>query len=235
MVDWLRIGMMITTLLISVPMGLLVISLIGTLYRGAVVYNTPMLYAVSCLFLILIGGLSGIPLAMTSITLHLAETYFVVSHFHFIMGIMAMFALFGGVYHWFPKFTGRMYNETMGKAGFWLNFIGVTLTFGILFTIGVKGMPRRYFDYEMFPQFESAHWFATVGAFIIALGMTITLLNWIIGAIAGGKAADNPWGSRSLEWTHTQTPPGPGNFPEPPVITEEWSPYNYGGHTSKTI
>lgn len=235
MVDWLRIGAMFTTLLISVPMGLLLISLVGSLYKGAAVYHTPMLYSVSCLFLILIGGLSGIPLAMTSITLHLAETYFVVSHFHYIMGIMAMFALFGAVHHWFPKITGRMYNETMGKAGFWLNFIGVNFTFGILFTIGWKGMPRRYFDYQMFPQFENAHWFATVGTFIIAAGMTITILNWIVGAMSGKKAVDNPWGSLSLEWTHTKTPPGPGNFPEPPVITEDWSPYNYAGHTSKTI
>lgn len=233
--DWLRIGTMITTLLISVPMGLLTISLLGTLYKGAARYPTPMLYAASCLFLILIGGLTGIPLALTSLTLHLAETYFVMAHFHFIMGIMATFALFGSVYHWFPKFTGRMYNETAGKAGFWFTFIGVNVTFLILFDIGVKGMPRRYYDYAMYPQFETAQWIATVGAFIIAIGMTITILNWIISAFKGAKATDNPWGAKSLEWTHTTTPPGPGNFQEIPVIDKDWSPYNYGGHTAKTI
>jgi len=233
--DWLRIGMMFTTLLISVPMGLLTISMVGTFYKGAARYPTPMLYASSCLFLILIGGLTGIPLALTSLTLHLHGTYFVMAHFHFIMGIMATFALFASIYHWFPKFTGRMYNETAGKVGFWLNFIGVNVTFLVLFDIGVRGMPRRYYDYQMFPQFEFYQQIATVGALIIVLGMTVTILNWIVGAIAGEKATDNPWGSRSLEWTHTQTPPGPGNFPTPPVVDENWSPYNYGGHTAKTI
>ncbi|MBI4667389.1 MAG: cbb3-type cytochrome c oxidase subunit I [Nitrospinae bacterium] len=235
MVDWLRIGMMVTTLIISVPVGLMVISLVGTLYRGSIKYTTPMLYACSCLFLILIGGLTGIPLAMTSVTLHLAETYFVMAHFHYIMGIMATFAVFAGVYNWFPKFTGRMYNESLGKLGFLFNFIGVNVTFWPLFGIGIEGMPRRYFDYAMMPQFEGTHQISTIGAVLIAVGMAITILNWVIGAIAGPKASDNPWGSKSMEWTHTTTPPGPGNFPTPPTVSEDWSPYNYGGHTAKTI
>ncbi|MBF0293379.1 MAG: cbb3-type cytochrome c oxidase subunit I, partial [Nitrospinae bacterium] len=151
------------------------------------------------------------------------------------MGIMATFALFGSIYHWFPKFTGRMYNEMAGKIGFWLNFIGVNVTFLVLFDIGVRGMPRRYYDYAMFPQFEFLHKVATVGAFLVAVGMTITILNWIISAFKGAKATDNPWGAKSLEWTHTTTPPGPGNFPVAPVVDKDWSPYNYGGHTAKTI
>lgn len=235
MADWLRIGMMITTLMISVPVGLLVISLLGTLYKGSIQYTTAMLYAASDMFLILIGGLTGIPLAMTSMTVHLAETYFVMAHFHYIMGIMATFALFSGIYHWFPKFTGRMYNETLGKASWVFNFVGVNLTFWPLFGIGIEGMPRRYFDYAMFPQFESAQQVATLGAIITGVGFLLNLVAWIHGAIAGEKAPDNPWGSKSMEWTHTETPPGPGNFVTPPVVDAEWSPYNYGKHTASTI
>jgi cytochrome c oxidase subunit 1 len=227
LVDWLRIGMMMTTLLISIPVGLLVISLIGTLYKGSIQYSTGMLYASSDLFLILIGGLTGIPLAMTSLTLHLAETYFVMAHFHFIMGIMATFAVFASVYHWFPKITGRMYNETLGKIGFALNFIGVNVTFIPLFGIGVEGMPRRYYDYAMFPEFQGAQQMATIGSVIVALGVLVMLISWIHGAFWGPKAADNPWGSASLEWTHTATPPGPGNFPTPPTVSADWTPYNY--------
>ena len=227
LVDWLRIGMMVTTLLISIPVGLLTISLVGSLYKGSIQYSTAMLYAAANFFLILVGGLTGIPLAMTSLTLHLAETYFVMAHFHFIMGIMATFAVFASVYHWFPKMTGRMYSETAGKIGFVLNFIGVNLTFIPLFGIGVEGMPRRYYDYSMFPEFQGAQQMATVGAFIIAIAMTITILSWIHGAIWGEKAPDNPWGSASMEWTHTATPPGPGNFPTPPTVSADWTPYNY--------
>ncbi|MDH4183299.1 MAG: cbb3-type cytochrome c oxidase subunit I [Nitrospinota bacterium] len=225
--DWLRIGMMVTTLIISVPVGLLTISLVGSLYRGSIQYSTAMMYAASCLFLILIGGLTGIPLAMTSLTLHLAETYFVMAHFHFIMGITAAFAVFASVYHWFPKITGKMYNESLGKFAFALNFIGVNLTFIPLFGIGIEGMPRRYYDYAMFPQFESAQKIATLGAIFIAVAMLLTFYNWIHGAIAGPKAELNPWGSASMEWTHTESPPGPGNFPTPPTVTEDWTPYNY--------
>jgi len=232
--DWIRIGMMLTTLIISVPVGFMVIGLIGTLYKGSIKFSTGMLYASADLFLILVGGLTGIPLAMTSLTLHLAETYFVMAHFHFIMGIMATFALFGGVYHWFPKFTGKMYNETLGRIGFGFNFIGVNMVFWPLFMIGVQGMPRRYYDYAMFPQFEGAHQVATYGAILVAIGTLVMFASWIHGAIAGEKAPDNPWGSNSLEWTHTTTPPGPGNFPTPPEVSSDWMPHGYSTRTYQT-
>lgn len=227
MPNWIRIGQMISTLLISVPVGLLVISLWGTLYRAAFTFNTAMYYAASCLFLLLLGGLTGIPLAMTSITVHLSETSFVHAHFHFIMGVFAAFTMFAGIYYWFPKMTGRLANETWGKLGFWFNTVGVHVTFWPLFIIGVQGMPRRYWDYEAFPQFEPYHMTATVGAFIVAIGMTITLLNWIISAYKGEKAPENPWNSASLEWTHCPSPPGPGNFPQDVTVDETWTPYDY--------
>ncbi len=235
MADWLRIGMMITTLIISVPVGILMLSMIGTLYRGSIQYNTGMLYATATIFMFLIGGLTGIPNAMTSITLHIAETYFVMAHFHYVMAITALFAVVSGTYHWFPKVFGKMYSESLGKLGFILNFIGANLTFWPLLALGVEGMPRRYYDYEMFPQFQGVHQIATVGAAIFGLGMAVTIYSWIHGAIAGTKAEQNPWGSKSLEWTHALSPPGPGNFPTPVSVDASWSPYNYGGKTADSI
>ncbi|MBT4889135.1 MAG: cytochrome C oxidase subunit I [Rhodospirillales bacterium] len=227
MPDWLRIGQMVTTLLISVPVGLLVLSLWGTLYRGAITYNVAMYYAVACLYLILVGGLTGIPLAMTSMTLHLSETSFVHAHFHFIMGMLATFTVFAGVYYWFPKMTGRLADNMIAKISLALNFIGVNVTFWPLFIIGVEGMPRRYWNYEMFPQFEPYHHVATIGAFITAVGITLMILNWIYCAFKGEIADDNPWKSKSMEWTHAPNVPGPGNFPEDVVVDSSWTPYNY--------
>ncbi|MBN8488291.1 MAG: cbb3-type cytochrome c oxidase subunit I [Burkholderiales bacterium] len=226
MADWIRIGQMVTTLMISVPVGLLVISLAGTLYKGSITFETPMLYALGVLFLFLIGGLTGIPLALTSLTLHLSETYYVVGHFHYVMAVAGTFAIFGGVYYWFPKMTGRMYNEFWGKMGFWITFVGVNIVFWLMMTVGVKGMPRRYYDYQHFPQFESAHQWMTIGAIILGVGFLIAVLNWIIGAVKGAPAGDNPWGSKSLEWT-TVSPPPHGNWPSPPSVHDDWTPYDY--------
>ncbi len=227
MPDWLRIGQMVTTLLISVPVGLLVMSLWGTLYKASITYNTAMLYAASCFFLVLLGGLTGIPLAMTVVTVHLSETSFVHAHFHFIMAMFSAYALFAGIYYWFPKMTGRMAEGKLATVSFWLNMIGVNVTFWPLFMIGVEGMPRRYWDYEMFPHFEPYHQVALYGALLIGLGTATTIINWIYSAFAGPIAPANPWNSKSLEWTHTPNPPGPGNFPEIPTIDPEWSPYAY--------
>jgi cytochrome c oxidase subunit 1 len=228
MPNWLRTGQMVTTLLISVPVGLMVISLWGTLYRAAITYNVAMHYACACLFLLLVGGLTGIPLAMTVLDLHLGETAFVHAHFHFVMALFATFSIFAGIYFWFPKMTGRIADSKLAIAGFWLNFIGVTVTFTPLFIIGMRGMPRRYATYEQFPQFEPYHQIATLGALIVVAGMLLTFYSWINGALRGEKAQENHWNSRSLEWTHAPSPPGPGNFVDDPVLTEGWSPYEYG-------
>jgi len=226
MADWIRIGMMVTTLMISVPVGLMVIGLAGTLYKGSITFETPMLYALGVMFLFLIGGLTGIPLAVTSLTVHLSRSYYVVGHFHYVMAVAGTFAIFAGVYYWFPKFTGRMYNEFWGKLGFWITFAGTNIVFWTMMDIGVKGMPRRYYDYSHMPQFEGAHQLMTFGAVILGIGFVIALINWIVGAIKGPKAGENPWGSKSLEWT-TVSPPPHGNWPQPPVLEENWSPYAY--------
>lgn len=234
MPDWIRLGHMVTTLLISVPVGVLTLSMWGTLYKGAITYNTAMMYAVSCLYLILLGGLTGIPLALPSMTLHLSETSYVHAHFHFIMALFSAFALFAGIYYWFPKMTGRYADGPMATLSFWLNFIGVNVTFWPLFVIGKEGMPRRYWNYEMFSDvtvwgmhFQDFQKIATYGSWIIALGMLLQFVNFIKAAINGPVAPLNPWNSLSLEWTHTQSPPGPGNFPKDVVVDENWSPYEY--------
>jgi cytochrome c oxidase subunit 1 len=227
MPDWIRIGQMVTTLLISVPVGLMVISLWGTLYKGAITYSVAMKYVFANMILVLLGGLTGIPLAVTSLTVHLSETSFVHAHFHFIMGMFATFAVFAAVYHWFPKMTGRSADGKIANIAGALSLIGTQITFWPLFMIGVEGMPRRYWNYEMFPQFEPYHQVATIGAFILALGMILMVVGWIISAIRGPVVGENPWGSKSLEWTHTPSPPGPGNFPRPVEIPKAWTPYDY--------
>jgi cytochrome c oxidase subunit 1 len=227
MPDWIRVGQMVTTLLISVPVGFLMIGLVGTLFRGAIDWNnTPMLYAIGFIVLFLIGGLTGIPNAIASLDLHLSDTYFIVGHFHYVMAVAGTFGIFAGTYYIFPKMTGRMFNETIGKLGFWLTFIGTNVTFWIMMDIGIEGMPRRYFDYSHFPQFEQAHQVMTVGALLVGAGFLLAVVNWLHGAIAGKKAPDNPWGSKSLEWT-TATPPPPGNWPEVPQLSDDWHPYGY--------
>ena len=229
MPDWIRTFMMITTLMISVPVGIMVMSLWGTLYKGAIRFNVAMYYASACLLLLLIGGLTGVPLAMVSLNLHLHSTAYVHAHFHFVMALFATFALFSGLYFWFPKITGRMADTTAGYLGFWISTLGVNLTFWPLFVVGVHGMPRRYWDYDQFPAwFAQYHHVATLGAFITALGVSVVFVNLIYCACRGAKAPANPWSSRSLEWTHTTNPPSPDNFPTTPSLAEDWSPYEYG-------
>src|SRR6266704_2614766 len=145
----------------------------------------------------------------------------------FIGVIYEIFAIFAVVYYWFPQLTGRMYNEFWGKLGFWITFVGTNIVFWTMMDIGVKGMPRRYFDYAQFPQFEGAHQLMTIGAVILGIGFVIAVVNWIVGALRGPPAGDNPWGSKSLEWT-TVSPPPHGNWPSPPSLPEGWSPYAYG-------
>ena len=227
MPDWLRLGQMVTTLLISIPVGLIMIGLVGTLYKGAIEFKTPMLYALGTIFLFLVGGLTGIPNAIASLNLHISDTYFIVGHFHYVMASAGTLAIFGGVYYVFPKMTGRMYNETVAKIGFWLAIVGTNVVFLPMLILGVAGMPRRYYDYAQFPQFETTQMLMTAGAVVIGVGFALTIVNWLHGAIAGEKALDNPWGSKSLEWA-TSTPPPPGNFPEIPVLAEDWHPYAYG-------
>ncbi|OGQ51561.1 MAG: hypothetical protein A3J24_00755 [Deltaproteobacteria bacterium RIFCSPLOWO2_02_FULL_53_8] len=225
---WLTPILTFTTLLISVPVGLLVVGLLGTLHRGSIEFKTPMLYASGFIFLFLIGGLTGIPNAMSSIYSQIHGTYWITGHFHYVMAISATTAVIGGVYYVFPKLTGKQCNETLGRLGFILLVIGANITFGITMYMGVAyGMPRRYYDYAQFPEVERLQYITTLGSYIILLAAVVVAISWIHALVAGEKAQENPWGSKSLEWTHTASPPPPGNFAKDVKVPDDWNPYDY--------
>jgi cytochrome c oxidase subunit 1 len=202
MADWLRIGQMVTTLMISIPVGLMMIGLIGTLYKGSIAFTTPMLYALGVVFLFLIGGLTGIPLAVPSLTIGVSDTYYVVGHFHYVMAVAGTFAIFGGVYHWFPKMTGRMYNEFWGKVGFWITFVGVNIVFWIMMDGRRQGHAASLLRLCAFPAVRGAHQWMT--------GRCGDSCRWLrdrgaeldLGAMKGAPAGDNPWGSQVAGMVH---------------------------------
>ena len=235
MPNWTRMFMSFTTILISIPAGLVALSMWGTIYKGAITWNVAMRYAALCFLLVLAGGLTGIPLAESGVTLHLARTLYVPSHFHFIMGLFATYAIFASVYFWFPAMTGRTADNFVAKIAFWFNAAGTQLTFWPLFIIGADGMPRRYWDYsvetvgaERAMNWEWWHHIATYGAMINGVGIFLMFSGWAYSVFAGERVGRNPWGSKSLEWTHASYPIGPGNFDEPVEVSADWTPYNYG-------
>src|SRR5206468_8143938 len=158
MFSWLRVPMMITTMLIAVPTGIKIFSWLATLWRGVIHLRTPMLFALGFITMFTLGGISGIMLAVIPVDIHVSDTYFVVAHIHYVLFGGSVFTIFAGIYHWFPKMTGRMYDETLGRIHFWLSFIFFNLTFGPMHLVGIDGMPRRVADY--------AHQYATLNALI---------------------------------------------------------------------
>jgi cytochrome c oxidase subunit 1 len=213
------------TTIISVPTGVGVFCWIATLYKGKIELKTPMLYALAFIFLFLIGGLTGVFLGLPGSDIHLSDTYFVVAHFHYTMMGGVVTATLAGIYFWFPKMTGRMYNEFWSKIGFLLYFVGYNITFLPMFSIGVQGMMRRYYDYP--PEFASIHFISSLGAFILAAAFIVILLDLIISTARGEKAGNNPWGAKSLEW-QTSSPPPPENFEKVLEIPKDYNPYGYG-------
>jgi cytochrome c oxidase subunit 1 len=208
-----------------VPTGVGVFCWIATLYKGKIELKTPMLYALAFIFLFLIGGLTGVFLGLPGSDIHLSDTYFVVAHFHYTMMGGVVTATLAGIYFWFPKMTGRMYNEFWSKIGFLLYFVGYNITFLPMFSIGVQGMMRRYYDYP--PEFASIHFISSLGAFILAAAFIVILLDLIISTARGEKAGNNPWGAKSLEW-QTSSPPPPENFEKVLEIPKDYNPYGYG-------
>jgi cytochrome c oxidase subunit 1 len=210
------------TMLVAIPSGVKVFNWTATLYRGSIVWASPMLYALAFIFLFTIGGLTGLFLGTLSVDIHLTDTYFVVAHFHYVMMGGTVIGFLGGLLYWWPKMTGKMHDEFKAKVGFVFVFIGFNVTFMSQFIMGSRGMPRRYYDY--LPQYEPFHRASTIGSWILGVGLFLTAYTLLEALWKGKKAPRNPWGSAGYEWM-TDTPPCLANFHETPIITR--GPYDY--------
>jgi cytochrome c oxidase subunit 1 len=211
-----------TTMLIAVPTGVKIFNWIGTMWKGSVTFETPMLYSLGFLVSFVFGGLTGVILASPALDFHLSDSYFVVAHFHYVIFGTVVFAMFAGFYFWWPKFTGKMLNETLGKIQFWLLFVGFHTTFLIQHWLGVIGMPRRYATYLPEDGFTWMNGVSTAGSVLLGLSLIPFLWNVYITARKGKKTTLNdPWGyGRSLEWA-TASPFPRHNFTSIPRVRSE--------------
>ena len=220
---FLRVPFMITSMIIAVPTGVKIFSWLGTIWGGKLRFTTSMMFALACIAMFVIGGLSGIFLASVPIDIHVQDTYFVVAHLHYVLFGGSVMALFAGVYYWFPKITGRMLDERLGQVHFWLTFLGFNLTFFPQHIAGLQGMPRRVFTYA--PEFTALNLMSTLGSFLLAIAILPFLFNALRSLARGKVAGPNPWRAFGLEWT-LSSPPPVHNFPTPPVV--DGDPYGYG-------
>jgi cytochrome c oxidase subunit 1 len=204
------------SMLIAVPTGVKFFNWIGTLWGGRITLPTPMLFAVGFLFTFLLGGLSGVMLASAPIDFHVTDSYFVVAHMHYVLFGGSVFALYAGIYHWFPKVTGRLLDERLGKVHFWMTLVGFHLTFFVQHILGLEGMPRRVADYLPEDGFTTLNRVSSVGAFLLGASTLPFLWNVLrtLKGRLGADASDNPWDGQTLEWA-TSSPPPAHNFTEP--------------------
>jgi cytochrome c oxidase subunit 1 len=223
MSSWLRVPMMITTLLIAIPTGIKIFSWLATIWEGKLHLRTPMLFALGFLSMFVIGGLSGVMLGAVPIDIHVSQTYFIVAHIHYVLFGGSVFTIYAGIYYWFPKMTGRMYDEKLGKLHFWLTFVGFNLTFFPMHILGTEGMPRRVADY--LPKFADLNLFISLASFALGVSTIVFLYNMITSWRFGEIAPANPWRAMTLEWQVTSPPPT-FNFDEIPQVVG--SPYEYG-------
>jgi cytochrome c oxidase subunit 1 len=229
-----------TTLIIAVPTAIKVYNWVLTLWHGDIHLRVPMLFAIGFIFTFIHGGLTGLFLGNVTVDLPLSDTYFVVAHFHMVMGVSPILVVFGAIYHWFPKITGRMYNETLGKLHFWLTFLGTYSIYLPMHYLGILGVPRRYFAVagtDFIP--ESAQTMnegITISALIVAVVQLIFLVNVIWSLWKGPKADPNPWKATSLEWQTPDTPPKHGNWGHDLPVVYRWAyDYNVPGATDDFI
>jgi cytochrome c oxidase subunit 1 len=222
--QWMRNLFMVTTMLIAVPTGIKVFAWIGTLWGGKLRLTTAMLFCLGGVFNFIFAGITGIMLATVPVDIHVGNTYFVVGHFHTVIFSTITYGVFAGIYHWFPKFTGRMMYEGLGKLHFVLTFIGSQLTFLPMHAAGLLGMPRRVASYD--PEFAFANVLASLGAFLLGVATIPFLLNLVSSWVRGEKAPPNPWHAIGLEWLLPSPPPAE-NF-EDDVPTVISGPYGYG-------
>ena len=224
----LRIPFMITTMIIAVPTGIKIFSWLGTIWGGKIRYTGAMLFSLGFLSLFVIGGISGVMLAAIPFDVHVHDTYFVVSHFHFVLFGGSVFAIYSGLYHWYPKMTGRMMDENLAKIHFVLTYVGFFGAFFPMHILGMLGMPRRVAVYA--PEFTTLNQIVSLSSFILGISTFVILYNMVWSFYRGKIAGANPWRGLTLEWA-TTSPPPPTNFDEDPIPFED--PYGYGTEESQ--
>ena len=206
-----------SSFLVTIPSAIQVFAWLATLVTGRPRLTTPMLFVLGFIFVFVIGGLSGVMFAAIPFDQQTTDSYFVVAHVHYVLIGGAVFPIFGGLYYWLPKMTGRLLNEGLGKVSFWLMFVGFNLAFFPMHISGLLGQPRRTYTYESGLGWDVWNLLATIGSFVLALGVLVTLVNWARSARAGRPAGDNPWGGETLEWS-TTSPPPEYNFETIPAV-----------------
>ncbi len=210
------------TFLVAIPSAIKVFNWIATMHKGSILLDTPFYWAASFIFVFMIGGLSGLVLGSLATNVHLHATHFVIAHFHFIVFGGTGFAFMGAMHYWYPKMFGRMYDRKWANTGWLIFFIGFLVLYGPMFYLGIKGMPRRYYDYD--EMFHTGNIISTLGSWVMITGLVIIIINLFRGAKSGPAAAQDPWGGKTLEWT-IPSPPPVENFITTPVIVK--GPYDY--------
>jgi cytochrome c oxidase subunit 1 len=229
-----------TTLLIAIPSAVKVFNYLATLWRGSLIFTPAMLFAISLVSTFITGGVTGIILADSALDIAIHDTYFVVAHFHIVMGMSAVFGMFAGVYHWFPKMYGKMMNTRLGYVHFWITLVGAYGVFFPMHFVGLAGAPRRYYDFSVYKEFNidsfemimDLNVIVTIFAILAALGQALFLFNFFYSIYRGPKSVQNPWNSNTLEWT-TPVEHMHGNWPGELPTVHRW-PYDYSKPGAET-
>jgi cytochrome c oxidase subunit 1 len=209
----------LSTMFIAVPTGVKIFNWMATMWGGKLRFATPMLFSIGFITMFTIGGLSGVTHSIVPSDYQQTDTYYIVAHFHYVLFGGAIFGLFSGIYYWYPKVTGKLLSEALGKAHFWLMLIGFNLTFAPFHILGLQGMARRYYRYPPHMGFDFWNMVSTIGAFVIAFSILIFIINVARTRVRGRPAGNDPWDARTIEWS-IPSPPPHYNFAEIPVIAE---------------